>query len=267
MATIHLWARALLRPQGAVAAGGVLIFFSLVPAWFAYGDRGMRVQAFPSALYTSMFEQNPLVLLFPLVVAIPFALAFSGELSHRYAVYTRTRVPLRGYLAARFGANAVVVFITFVLVGLLPQLFVVLGSTTYRPQDYHLSSPSEILNAEIGWTTFSQFRADGTWGLPIAFALWLGINAVLYSSLTMCALVVVSNRALAISLPWMIYLVAYVGMAVMRLEAYGPSLVFPFGLTQLPLENTGYTLLGTGAITVFVVSAVIARAPHLARLQ
>lgn len=267
MATIHLWARALLRPRGTAAAGVVVTLFSLAPAWFAYADRGMRVQAFPSALYTSMFEQSPLVLLFPLVVAIPFALSFSGELSHRYATYTRTRVPVRTYLAARLGANAVVVFLTFVLVGLLPQLFVVLGSTTYRPQDYHLDSPDVILNAEIGWTTFSQFRADGPWGLPIVFALWLGINAVLYSSLTMCSLVVVSNRALAISLPWLAYLLVYLGMAVLGWEAYGPGLVVPFGLTQLPLENAWYTLLGTGVITAFAVSTVVARAPRLARLQ
>ena len=69
METIDLWARALLRRQGAVAAGGVLIFFSLVLLGL-HGDRGMRVQAFPSALYTSMFRADPLVSLFPLVVAI-----------------------------------------------------------------------------------------------------------------------------------------------------------------------------------------------------
>ena len=68
----------------------------------------------------------------------------------------------------------------FAWVGLLPQLFVVLGSTTYRPQDYHLSSPSEILNEEIGWTTFSQFGPMERGDLPTAFALWLGINAVLF---------------------------------------------------------------------------------------
>ncbi|MFZ1412220.1 MAG: hypothetical protein WAS07_12230 [Micropruina sp.] len=107
----------------------------------------------------------------------------------------------------------------------------------------------------------------GAWAPVLAYAVWLAVNAALYSTLTMCALVLVRNRVLALTLPWIAYLAAGFALAVTWLEAYSVLLAFPFNLTQLPLTNLLYPLAGLSFVVVLVTGFTLAKAPTIPQLQ
>nr|WP_300148682.1 hypothetical protein [Propionicimonas sp.] len=246
----------------------VVVLFSLLPTMQNYGDRMWYGTIGPFDFYAYLIQHNsvlPLVL--PLVAILPYALAFSGKLSHRYLTYTRTRAGIRHTLTDQLLRNSLATFVVFLLVGLLPQLFVVLGEPRYEPEAYGYTNPDSAIAAQLHWKTFSQLLVYGAWAPVAVYAVWLAVNAALYSTMAMCTVLLVPNRVLGFSLPWVGYLLTSFMTAILGLEAYSIALVFPFNLTQLPLTNLGYPLGGLGLIVAALVASVLIKAPALPQLQ
>ncbi len=210
---------------------------------------------------------SPLVLLMPLVSCAPYVVHLSGEVSHRFLSYARTRSGARSLLATRMGANVIITFITFFLIGVIPQFFVVWGSTSYKPESGGLFGLSAVRTAELGHATFSQFLVYGPWGFAIAYAIWLAVNAVMYSTLAFCVTVVLPSRVLGLGLVWLVTMLAIFLFAVLGLEAFSPGLYSPFNVTQLPVVNLTAPATIVGGLTLIVVILVLIRAPRLRRLQ
>lgn len=247
-------------------ATATIVLFGVLPSMVAYDSRGEEVLAFPSALYAFLFRRNPLVLLFPLVAAVPYVMPFGAEVRHRFLVYTRPRASVRVTVGIRLVSNALVAFVTFFVVGLIPQLFVEWGHTRYRAEAFALTTPEQVSAAEQGFVTFSQLRVYGPWAFPVAFSVWLGVNAVLYSSMALCSTLLVRSRFAALSLPWAVSLVVVFLFAIVGLEAYSPGLLFPFNLTQLPMGNLLYPLASVAVVTTCLVGYTLVRAPSLPSL-
>lgn len=246
----------------------VVLIFSIFPTIQNYESRHWFDVIGPFDFYTYLLQHNSfLPLLLPLVSALPFTLAFSGELSNRFIVYTRTRCSIRSLLARKLGRNALVTFFVFFVVGIVPQLFVAFGEMRYDTAGYGLTTPEQIETARLTSKTFSQLLIYGAWAPAVAYAAYLGLTAALYATIAMCSVVVTPNRILGFSIPWIVYILASFMMAVLWLEAYSVALVFPFNLQQLPLSNLLFPLAGTVALAAIAVAATIAVAPRLNQLQ
>ncbi|MDR1431722.1 MAG: hypothetical protein LBI99_06345 [Propionibacteriaceae bacterium] len=251
-------------PGLAASAVFVLLVFSVIPSWWASDSRD---DPFPAAAYAEMWMGNPIILLFQLAVVVPYALRFGIFLRNRFITYTRVRCSLRRYLGRHFAVNAVIAFIIFFAVGIIPNLWVVFGGFSFNPGAYFLLTPQEIAQAEAAWTTFSQFTVYGPWAFPVVFSLWLGVNAVLYSSITLCLIMLMKNQIIPLVLPWLASLVLSFGFAVFGLEAFSPGLLFPFNLTQLPMENLLYPLGLVATAAAVLVAYVLYNAPKLHNFQ
>lgn len=250
------------------SAGLCVVLFGLLPSWWAFGDRNSHLLEFPTALFVYLHRTNPMILVFPLVATLPYILGFAGEVSNRFLTYARFRSGIRPLLRVRLAANAAVTFTVFFLIGLIPQFFVVWGPVTqYRPESADLFDEAAIRAAEASFTTLSQWVDHGPWVFPVAYAGWLGLNAVLYSSMALCTVVLIRNRALGIASVWIATILVIFLMAVLGLEAYSPALYSAFNLTQLPVTNLLVPLSMVGGATVVLVCATLWLAPRIARLQ
>ena len=246
----------------------VVLFCSVVPVSQNYANRAWFDTIGPFDFYAYLIQHDsvlPAVL--PLVATLPYALAFSGMLRNRFLTYTRVRRGLRATLAGHLARNAVITFTVFLVVGVIPQLFVIWGQPHYAPEGYGLDTPEALLAAQLRWKTFSQLLSYGPWAPVLAYSAWLALNATLYATVAMCTLLLARNRVLGLSLPWIGYLLVVFGAAVLWLEAYSVALAFPFNLTQMPLVNLSYPITGLGLATAALVAVVLAKAPTLAQLQ
>lgn len=242
--------------------------FSLIPVMQNYENRAWVDVIGPYDFYAYLWQHNSLLpLLLPLVAAVPFTLAFTGQLTNRYLTYTRTRQDLRALIGVRFAWNGAITFLTFFVVALMPQLFVVFGQKSYDTAGYGLNTPAEIEAARLHSLTFGQLLAYGSWAPIVAYAAYVGLTAALYAALSMCSVLAFPNRVLGLTLPWIAFVLASFGMAVLWLEAYSVALVFPFGLQQLPLWHLAVPMAGLFVVTVAAVLVVVLRAPKLAQLQ
>ncbi|MDR0959615.1 MAG: hypothetical protein LBM23_04545 [Propionibacteriaceae bacterium] len=256
------------QPGVMVASGISLLVFSLASNYFIY-DLVVpnSTLAFPAGLYDLLLSSSPLGLVLPLVMAVPFTLPWVAWIRNRFATYARLRIGARRMLAASYFGNAIVSFLVFFLIGFIPYFWVAFGDVTYHPESWHLLTSEDIKEAEETYSTFSQFSAWGSWGYPLMYSLWLAMNAVLYSAVSLSLVILVRNKALAISLPWISYLIAIYTFAVLWLEAYSPTLVWPFNLTQQPLWHLLVPLTMMVLIAGTLVTTVLVRAPKLSQLQ
>ncbi|MFT4217248.1 MAG: hypothetical protein QM619_08725 [Micropruina sp.] len=222
----------------------------------------------PFDFYAYLWQHNsPLPLVLPLVASLPFVLAFSGQLTNRYLTYTRTRANIRVTLGRNLCTNAVTTFVIFLVIGLIPQLFVSFGSVGYDTRGYGLTTPEQVEAARLHSKTFGQLLIYGPWAPALGYSIYLATSAALYATLTLCSVLVAQNRILGLTVPWIIYLLASFLMAVMWLEAYSVALVFPFNLQQIPLANLTFPIGGLLIATAIVVAATLALAPRLPQLQ
>jgi hypothetical protein len=246
----------------------VVVFFSIIPVTNNYDNRAWFGTIGPFDFYAYLMQHNsvlPFVL--PLVAVAPYVLSFTGVLGNRFVAYTRTRRGVRETLARHLTSNFLVTSGTFLVVGLVPQLFVVWGEPHYEPEAYELNTPEAIMAAQLRWKTFSQLLAYGPWTPAVAYSIWLALNAALYATIAMCSVLLISNRVLGLSLPWIGYLLVGFATAVLWLEAYSILLAFPFDLKQIPLTNLLYPLGGLTLVTSILVGTVMAKAPSLPQLQ
>lgn len=245
----------------------VIILFGILQSQQNYGERAWHGFIGPFDFYTYLVQHNSaLPLILPLVATVPAVVAMSGELSNRYLSYTRVRAPIRVTLVRRLLRAATLTFVTFVVVALIPQFFVALGSTRYDPAGYGLDSQAQIDAAQLGWKTFSQLLVYGSWAPVLAFAGWLGVNAALYAVIAFCTVVLIPNRVIGLSLPWVVYLLTCFLMAVLWLERYSPAVAMPFNLTQLGADALARPLLGVAVVAGALTTAMLVRAPSLPQL-
>ncbi len=246
----------------------VVVLFSLLPVSQNYDGRVWFDTIGPFDFYAYLIQHNSvLAMLFPLVATLPYTLAFSGKLSHRFLTYTRTRASIRQTLGGHFLRNGVASFGVFLVVGMIPQLFVIWGSPHYDPAGYGFTTAEAVAAAQLHGKTFSQLLVYGDWAPVIGYSFWLALNASLYATLALSAVLLVPNRVLGLSLPWVGYLLTSFVMAVLWMESYSIQLAFPFNLTQLPLTNLAYPFIGLVVVTSAAVALALTRAPSSAQLQ
>ncbi|WP_108306896.1 ABC transporter permease [Metalysinibacillus jejuensis] len=171
-------------------------------------------------------------LLFPAIIIIIYLPLFLQELRNNFVLYTRPRIPLNTYLLSKIIVNAFLTGgIVFLLI-FLPFIFVVylephLGIIFYSPKD---------ANSVIPMFTFSQLLEYGNLAYGLTFSLWVSINAVIYSSIALLLMLVLTNPFVALSVPFLFYHIFNFVTGILNAPMFSPlSTIFPFNIVQQPL--------------------------------
>lgn len=155
----------------------------------------------------------------------------------------------------------------FFVVGTIPWLGAHLPGIAYSPEASGLTTPGQVAQAQASYVTFSELTAISPWLYAFFFSAWLGANAAVYATLALICSMVVPNRLVGYSLPWVVSLVAAFAFAVQGLEAYSPDTIFPFNVEQLPAWQPFVPFGVSLALAVLGGLAVVVRSDRLDRCQ
>lgn len=196
----------------------------------------------------------------PLLPALVICPQVSEELASRFISVTRVRESIVGrlgrMLAWNAAAGAVVMFV-IPLVTALVAFYVApaLGWVQLDPAIYNLGSPQEILESETSQLVFSQLVVHGHWLYGLIYSAWVGFLGACYATLVLSFMVMLPNRFVGMSVPWIGYIVLSFGLAIFGLSGLAPTAILPFNLTQVPMWQPLLmsAVVGVAAVTAAVV--------------
>jgi hypothetical protein len=193
-------------------------------------------------------------LLFPALVVIIYLPNFLQEQRNNFIPYTRSRIPLNTYLLSKGIINAgltgavmfLLIFLTFVFaVYVEPDL----GMIYYSPIEKDTVIPE---------VTFSQFLTYGDLTYGVVYALWVSLNAVIYSTISYMLLLILENPFVALSLPFLYYHIFNFITGVLTVAQFSPlSTIFPFNIVEQPLWTVfvpfSFLLVVIAGIYIFLI--------------
>ncbi|WP_322924357.1 hypothetical protein [Paenibacillus campi] len=195
-----------------------------------------------------------LPLVFPVLVLIVYVFQFVGEVRHRALVYTRTRISIVHLLAVKQTANMWTTFIVFACMTLLIFMYVYVVDplyvhTSFYPERFGINSMNHAQNMYMRHT-FTSFLQYGTFAFAGIYCIWVGIFACLYAGIALQLVILLSNSLLAISLPYIFYILAsFLCSVIPGLYYFQPfRVIFPLYDVQAPL----WTALLTLAVHMFI---------------
>jgi ABC-type multidrug transport system fused ATPase/permease subunit len=250
----------------------VLVVTTIVPIVVAMSAAGGYVLEGPVEVFALAMRFSPMALVFPLAVAVPYAVELSSQISQRYLVYTRTRAALGDTLRARLFAAGVSGFVIGFIAVLIPYVWAffiepMVGMVKYEANLYVEGAENlvpmtaaQLRDAELSAYIFSQLLAYGDWAYGLGYGLFVGVAGGLFSVVAACCLLMMNNRFLAIATPWIVYVVAYFVMAVFSLAAISPNVFFPFNLVQVELFKPMIPFAVLTGVTVILVGTVLRKA-------
>ncbi|WP_434751991.1 hypothetical protein [Paenibacillus amylolyticus] len=190
--------------------------------------------------YYGLIIESILPLFFPALVVLIFVTSFAGEIKHRFLVYTRTRRPILETLKIKQQANIIITFIVFFLMIFIPFIYVfyidpMMGKTVFYPEYYNLTKEN-ITQDTYNRHTFTNFLEYGKLIFGLTYSTWVGINACLYAAITFQLVLLTRNTLLALSIPFIAYVVGSFTLSALKLQAFQPNqVVFPLGHSQEPI--------------------------------
>lgn len=210
----------------------------------------------------STMMSSPLVIVFPLAVVLVSCIPTYHEVGHRFIANVRARVDVQRYVRSKLATAVILavcssfVFILFSF-ALAYWVWPMLGNPGVLPAVYGMTSSQASADA-LTSTSYSSLLAWGPFVYAIAYSAWVGLGGAVFAGLGVAALLLMENRVLAISLPFLAYLVQTIAMSLMGSPQLGVMYsLFPFGLTQQPLFVSAAPLIifavATLAIWVWVM--------------
>jgi len=182
-----------------------------------------------------VFEESVSILpamLFPVLAILVYIPSFISEYKNNFLTYTRTRVHLKDYLMAKGIVNALLsgvvlflmIFITYLFVRFIEPL---VGLVQYTPISESTIEPSNTFSFLIGYSPLLY---------ALIYALWVGLNAALYSTLAYFLILSINNIFVAISIPFVGYHVFNFVTGILQMPQFSPlSTIFPFNITAQPI--------------------------------
>lgn len=170
-------------------------------------------------------------LLFPALAIIIYLPSFLHEQRNNFILYTQSRIPLNTYILSKGIINAFLTGVVIFSLIFFTFIFVVyvephLGIIYYTPIDE---------NAFIPTFTFSSLLSYGDFVYCFTYALWVSINAIVYSTIAFMLLLVLENPFVALSAPFVYYHVFNFITGVLNIAQFSPlSTIFPFNIEEQP---------------------------------
>jgi hypothetical protein len=230
-----------------------------------------------STMLTDRFDvfsgmmNSPTVLVAPLA-GIVGAGRLSREIGARFVVSARMRAPVGRYLLAKIGAGCVVAALIVLPLPVVAYVTAYLVWPALGDPNVDLISegltPAAALAEAVADTSYSQLLAVSPEFYVTAYTLWLAFSTAVFCALGMAMLLIVRNRALAVVIPFLLYLTQDV-LIQFAGNPTGALLhsIFPFGLQQSPIlvAATPVLVLATGVTALWVV--LVRNARRLPRLS
>jgi hypothetical protein len=208
-------------------------------------------------VYTFMFE-GILPLIFVFLTVIIYVGGFSRLLNDRFIVYLRMRAPLKEILISCFLSNAFLTFIVFFLFAF--NLFIfsyyiepILGLVKYQPEVYSLTEKTVILDSYKRFT-FTQLLEYGNFVYGFTYSIWIGINAIIYSSLGFFTVILFSKKLIGISFPVLFYIIGsfIFGFSSTLMPYRMADTIFPFSIGQQSIWTNLTTISFLIVINLFL---------------
>lgn len=190
--------------------------------------------------YFTFTIDGVLPITFPIIAVLVFVASFSEEVKNRFLTYTRTRRPIMETVYIKLTANLILTCLFFFMLILIAFLFAyyiepALGIAKYAPEGYGLTTDTVVADTYTRHT-FTQLLRYGTFTYGILYSLWVGINAALYSAVSFFLVLLLKNRFMALTLPYIFYLIMSFTLSALGIENYRPNFViFPFDRVQNPI--------------------------------
>ncbi|WP_083412276.1 hypothetical protein [Exiguobacterium sp. KRL4] len=180
--------------------------------------------------WQGVFEESAgtiIAVAFPLLCCVLYLPTVAREIDHQFIRYARTRVSLKDYLIAKGVVNALITFTVFFVTMLGWMLFLRFVEPSLHWMTYE-QGPESL-------TTFTQvFTTDGMYML--AYAGWIGLNAMVYATIAYLLLVLSGNLFLAVGLPFLFYHLLNFATGLLSAPQFSPiSTIFPFNIIAMPL--------------------------------
>lgn len=195
-------------------------------------------------LFTLIIEDF-IMILFPIVAVLVYPAPFSSEVNHRFLVYTRMRRGINETIHRRWITNFALtsLFLFFVMFSIfLITRYVepTLGIAHYDLKGYGLS-PETVAEDQYTRYTFTQLLRYGDMFYGFFYSLWVAINGALYASIAFFLVLLIRNRFLALSFPFILYLIGTFAFNSLELEKYSfMHSIFPFYRVQ---NSIGYAFI------------------------
>ncbi|MBW7453168.1 hypothetical protein ACFOLF_16410 [Paenibacillus sepulcri] len=202
--------------------------------------RSQNYQLRDSLNYFTFILDGGLPITFPIIAILVFVASFSGEVKNRFLTYSRMRRPIMDTVYIKLTANIILTCLFFFILIFVSFLFAYyiephLGVAEYDPEGYGLTKDN-IKADTYTRHTFTQLLKYGTFTYGILYSLWVGINAAVYSSIGFFLVLIMKNRFLALTLPYIVYLIVSFTLASLGIETYRPNyVIFPFDYLQNPI--------------------------------
>ncbi|MBA9087297.1 hypothetical protein FHR92_003781 [Fontibacillus solani] len=190
--------------------------------------------------YFEFTLDGALPIIFPIIAILIYVTSFSEEVKNRFLIYTRMRRPLMDTIYIKFIANIILTFLFFFFLVLICFLFAYLiepqlGIAQYNPAGYGLTN-NNIIQDTYTRHTFSQLLKYGVFTYGLIYSLWVGVNGALYAAIGFLLVLLIRNRFLALSLPFISYIVVIFTLNALGLQIYRLNYsIFPFDRVQSPV--------------------------------
>ncbi|MBY9080501.1 ABC transporter permease [Paenibacillus sp. HN-1] len=199
-----------------------------------------------------------LPIVFPILAVLVYTVSFSEEVQNRHLTYTRMRRPIMETLYIKLNANILLTGVFFFLLVFISFLFAYyiepsLDIAQYKPERFGLTKENIAADTYSRYT-FTQLLRYGSITYGILYSLWVGMNAALYSVFGFLLVLFMKNRFLAVSFPFIVYLVVSFTLAALGLEKYRPNnAIFPFDRIQSSIWTAFVPFLILASINVCLV--------------
>lgn len=208
--------------------------------------------------YFTFTLDGGLPITFPIVAVLVFVASFSGEVKNRFLTYTRMRRPILETVCIKLTANVILTFSFFFVLIFISFLFAYyvephLGIAKYEPEGYGLTKDTIVADTYTR-RTFTQLLQYGVFTYSLLYSFWVGINAALYSAIGFYLVLLMRNRFLALTLPYIVYLIVSFTLSALGMETYRLNyVIFPFDHAQ----NSIWTAFVPFLILVAVLVSLI----------
>lgn len=232
---------------------GVVLALGVVPGLLSYS----HVAYVDRLSIANDFRYGMLVFALPLVTTVLVAFRTDSELRFGYIAYARARRPIRRYLVTRLLVTSCIVFVLFFAFALLSfvvayYLVPMFGTPSLNPDDGNGMTAGQRFASSLTRQPFAGLLETSPWVYGMVYAGWLGLTGAVYGALGLASVILVRQRVIALTLPFLVYM----GETVVMQLAGRPQLTlmasaFPQGLSHFSTsEAIAPLLVLASAVTV-----------------
>lgn len=164
-----------------------------------------------------------IALLFPLLLVPLNASSYADEKKDDFITYIKPRIYLKKYIVAKGIVNFGLTFIVGFLLIFIPFVFL-----QYIDPLFHFVIYIEGFYQPVSVGTFEFLTEHSYLTYGIVYSLWVGLNGALYASIAFLASIIINNKFIALSIPFVWYFVMNFVTAILGIEMFSPVFtIFP----------------------------------------